>query len=76
MSSAPLLLVSRNLALKSVPGNQNSFLVKRKTGGGIQFSRDPYNLMNVHSRKVPFLTSRLSEEKLIHYSMPDLSTTE
>lgn len=33
-------------------GNQNSYLVKRKTGGGVQFSRDPYNLTNKHSRKV------------------------
>ncbi|KAG7007950.1 trafficking protein particle complex subunit 6b [Physcia stellaris] len=30
----------------------NAYLVKRKTAGGIQFSRDPYNLMNKHSRKV------------------------
>ncbi|TPX10811.1 uncharacterized protein E0L32_008200 [Thyridium curvatum] len=31
--------------------SQNSFLVKRKGAGGVQFSRDPYNLTNVHSRK-------------------------
>ncbi|KAI9746424.1 MAG: hypothetical protein M1818_000137 [Claussenomyces sp. TS43310] len=31
--------------------NQNSFLVKRKTGGGVRFSRDPLNPLNVHSRK-------------------------
>ncbi|CAP69105.1 uncharacterized protein PODANS_7_10630 [Podospora anserina S mat+] len=30
---------------------QNAFLVKRKESGGIQFSRDPLNLTNVHSRK-------------------------
>ncbi|CCU76645.1 60S ribosomal protein L28 [Blumeria hordei DH14] len=30
---------------------QNSFLVKRASSGGIQFSRDPLNLKNVHSRK-------------------------
>ncbi|KAI9826804.1 MAG: hypothetical protein M1832_005742 [Thelocarpon impressellum] len=29
----------------------NSFLVKRLTNGGAQFSRDPLNLMNKHSRK-------------------------
>ncbi|KLU87899.1 ribosomal protein L28e [Magnaporthiopsis poae ATCC 64411] len=31
--------------------SQNAFLEKRKTGGGIQFSRDPLNLTNKHSRK-------------------------
>ncbi|KAK3068049.1 hypothetical protein LTR53_014681 [Teratosphaeriaceae sp. CCFEE 6253] len=30
---------------------QNAFLVKRKQGGGAQFSRDPFNLVNKHSRK-------------------------
>ncbi|RFU25673.1 hypothetical protein B7463_g10657, partial [Scytalidium lignicola] len=34
-----------------VTRNQNAFLVKRNTGGGVQFSRDPFNLANVHSRK-------------------------
>ncbi|KAL9014812.1 MAG: hypothetical protein Q9173_000545 [Seirophora scorigena] len=29
----------------------NAFLVKRKSAGGSQFSRDPLNLMNKHSRK-------------------------
>ncbi|KAH8895147.1 ribosomal protein L28e [Thozetella sp. PMI_491] len=29
----------------------NSFLVKRRSNGGVQFSRDPYNLTNKHSRK-------------------------
>lgn len=33
-------------------GNNNSYLVKRNTGGGVQFSRDPLNLMNKNSRKV------------------------
>ncbi|KAF3925009.1 hypothetical protein AA313_de0203162 [Arthrobotrys entomopaga] len=28
-----------------------SYLVKRKTGGGVRLSRDPLNLRNVHSRK-------------------------
>ncbi|RDW70310.1 60S ribosomal protein L28 [Coleophoma crateriformis] len=31
--------------------SQNSFLVKRKTFGGVQFSKDPLNLTNKHSRK-------------------------
>ncbi|EFR03304.1 ribosomal protein L28e [Nannizzia gypsea CBS 118893] len=30
---------------------QNAFLVKRKCAGGVQFSRDPLNLVNKHSRK-------------------------
>ncbi|KAI9844100.1 MAG: hypothetical protein M1837_005814 [Sclerophora amabilis] len=30
---------------------QNAFLVKQKSGGGSQFSRDPYNVLNKHSRK-------------------------
>lgn len=33
-------------------GPNNAFLVKRKSAGGSQFSRDPLNLMNKHSRKV------------------------
>ena len=37
------------------PGPNNSYLVKRKSGGGSQFSRDPLNLMNKHSRKVSLL---------------------
>ncbi|KAI0425788.1 ribosomal L28e family protein [Xylaria sp. FL1042] len=31
--------------------NNNSFLVKRKASGGVQFSRDPLNLTNKHARK-------------------------
>ncbi|KAL1963194.1 hypothetical protein VTN77DRAFT_8627 [Rasamsonia byssochlamydoides] len=34
-----------------VTRSQNAFLVKRKTGGGAQFSRDPLNPVNLHSRK-------------------------
>nr|POE90343.1 putative 60s ribosomal protein l28e [Quercus suber] len=34
-----------------VTRNQNAFLVKRKQAGGVQFSRDPFNLVNKHSRK-------------------------
>lgn len=33
-------------------GATNSYLVKRKTGGRFQFSRDPLNLMNKQSKKV------------------------
>lgn len=33
------------------PGSNNAFLVKRKQAGGVQFSRDPFNLTNKHSRK-------------------------
>ena len=33
-------------------GFNNSYLVKRKSGGGAQFSRDPLNLVNKHSRTV------------------------
>ncbi|MCJ1406428.1 hypothetical protein MMC19_000493 [Ptychographa xylographoides] len=29
----------------------NAYLVKRRSGGGAQFSRDPLNLINKHSRK-------------------------
>ncbi|GAB7323084.1 hypothetical protein MBLNU13_g05595t1 [Cladosporium sp. NU13] len=29
----------------------NAFLTKRKAAGGVQFSRDPLNLTNKHSRK-------------------------
>ena len=35
-----------------VLGTNNAYLVKRKSGGGVQFSRDPLNLVNKHSRKV------------------------
>ena len=31
-------------------GNNNAYLVKRNSGGGVQFSRDPFNLTNKHSR--------------------------
>ncbi|KAI1646334.1 ribosomal L28e protein family-domain-containing protein [Daldinia loculata] len=42
--------VSADLVWELVRSN-NSYLVKRKESGGIQFSRDPLNLTNVHSRK-------------------------
>ncbi|GAB7362181.1 hypothetical protein MBLNU230_g2207t1 [Neophaeotheca triangularis] len=34
-----------------VTRKQNAFLCKRKQSGGVQFSRDPMNLVNKHSRK-------------------------
>ncbi|KAK6349725.1 hypothetical protein TWF696_006004 [Orbilia brochopaga] len=37
--------------LWEITRNNTSFLVKRKTAGGIKLSRDPLNLRNVHSRK-------------------------
>lgn len=40
-------------------GPNNAYLVKRKTAGGSQFSKDPLNLMNKHSRKVKTLYNSL-----------------
>jgi large subunit ribosomal protein L28e len=31
--------------------NQNAFLVQRNNAGGVRFSRDPLNPINIHSRK-------------------------
>ena len=45
------------------PGPNNAYLVKRKTAGGVQFSRDPLNLMNKHSRKVYYDFSRHSRDE-------------
>ncbi|KAI1816762.1 60S ribosomal protein L28 [Poronia punctata] len=42
--------VSADLVWEIVRGN-NSFLVKRKASGGVQFSRDPLNLTNKNARK-------------------------
>lgn len=39
-------------------GSQNAFLVKR---GPVQFSRDPLNVLNVHSRKVGLLRLQLGD---------------
>jgi large subunit ribosomal protein L28e len=36
---------------RNYAGNNNAFLVKSKTAGGVQFSRDPFNLTNKHSKK-------------------------
>ncbi|KAF2160719.1 hypothetical protein M409DRAFT_70251 [Zasmidium cellare ATCC 36951] len=40
-----------NDLLWEVTRSNSSFLVKRKQAGGVQFSRDPLNLTNKHSRK-------------------------
>ncbi|MCJ1288342.1 hypothetical protein MMC26_007697 [Xylographa opegraphella] len=37
--------------------SNNAFLVKRRSGGGVQFSRDSFNLVNTHSRKVKYRVS-------------------
>ncbi|KAJ4424721.1 hypothetical protein N0V82_000649 [Gnomoniopsis sp. IMI 355080] len=42
--------VSQDLVWEIVRNN-NSYLVKRKQAGGVQFSRDPLNLVNKNSRK-------------------------
>ncbi|KAI7406795.1 hypothetical protein KC336_g13530, partial [Hortaea werneckii] len=42
--------ISQDLVWECCRGS-NSFLVKRKQAGGVQFSRDPLNLVNKHSRK-------------------------
>ncbi|KAL6242747.1 hypothetical protein RBB50_010393 [Rhinocladiella similis] len=41
--------VSGDLIWEIVRGN-NAYLVKRSSAGGVQFSRDPFNLTNKHSR--------------------------
>ncbi|KAJ9664410.1 hypothetical protein H2198_000339 [Neophaeococcomyces mojaviensis] len=41
--------VSDDLLWEIVRSN-NAYLCKRKTGGGVQFSRDPFNVANKHSR--------------------------
>ncbi|KAK5073625.1 hypothetical protein LTR64_007237 [Lithohypha guttulata] len=41
--------VSDDLLWQVVRSN-NAYLIKRKTGGGAYFSRDPFNLLNKHSR--------------------------
>ncbi len=56
-----------SLILNFYTGDQNAFMVKRKTGGGVRFSRDPFNVMNIHSRKVMLLARELRDMKLILY---------
>ncbi|KAI2613104.1 60S ribosomal protein L28 [Hypoxylon fragiforme] len=50
MAPTSSTLVSSDLVWEIVRSN-NSFLVKRKQAGGVQFSRDPLNLVNKNSRK-------------------------
>ncbi|KAF3403476.1 putative 60S ribosomal protein L28e [Penicillium rolfsii] len=40
-----------NELIWQITRNQNAYLVRRNTGGGSQFSRDPLNLVNKHSQK-------------------------
>ena len=51
-TSAPVHSSDFLVFANDFPGPNNAYLVKRKSGGGSQFSKDPYNLMNKHSRKV------------------------
>jgi len=37
--------------LWEITRNRSALTVKRRTGGGVEFSRDPLNLTNRHSRK-------------------------
>ncbi|KAI5208634.1 ribosomal protein L28e [Aureobasidium subglaciale] len=37
--------------------HNNAFLVKRNQAGGVQFSKDPLNLTNLHSRKYSSLAN-------------------
>ncbi|RYP90992.1 hypothetical protein DL770_002908 [Monosporascus sp. CRB-9-2] len=50
MSAAASPLAPADLVWEIVR-SQNSYLVKRKQSGGVQFSRDPLNLKNFNSRK-------------------------
>ncbi|KAI1212989.1 60S ribosomal protein L28 [Annulohypoxylon truncatum] len=43
-------LISADLVWE-ISRSNNSYLVKRKDAGGVQFSRDPLNLVNKNSRK-------------------------
>ena len=47
-------------------GSHNALLVKRKQAGGVQFSKDPLNLTNKHSRKVRLL-QLIRHSPAIHY---------
>lgn len=59
----------------SMPGPNNAFLVKCKSGGGSQFSRDPLNLMNKHSRKVGVMFKVTCSPTDSKFSMPASSIT-
>lgn len=54
VGSLPAFLITSNSDINhgGIAGSNNAYLVKRNTFGGVQFSRDPYNLTNKHSRKV------------------------
>ena len=59
-------------------GTTNSYLVKQRGGGRVQFSRDPLNLMNKHSKKViqPWVNKNISTNGCTVYSIPVLSITK
>ncbi|KAI5310145.1 hypothetical protein KEM55_001216 [Ascosphaera atra] len=50
----------------SITRTNNCFLVKRKQAGGVQFSRDPLNLVNHNARKA--VGVQPSEKNLVIYS--------
>ncbi|KAI0480359.1 60S ribosomal protein L28 [Xylariaceae sp. FL0804] len=50
MSAASSPMVSSDL-IWAITRNNNSYLVKSKQSGGVQFSRDPLNLTNLNARK-------------------------
>ncbi|KAL8746807.1 MAG: hypothetical protein Q9190_001212 [Brigantiaea leucoxantha] len=62
--------------------SNNAYLVKRRTGGGSQFSRDPLNLMNIHSRKAVGVqlgdkgTIALTTKKVAHQNRPAVNKNE
>lgn len=51
MASENIQNISADL-IWEVTRNTSAFLLKRREAGGVQFSRDPLNLTNKHSRKV------------------------
>jgi large subunit ribosomal protein L28e len=38
--------------IEGTTGNRSAYTVKRRSGGGVEFSRDPLNLLGKHSRVV------------------------
>jgi large subunit ribosomal protein L28e len=49
--------------------------VKRKQAGGVQFSRDPLNLLNKHSRKYAgYANSKVRIAPSLHICNPDNAT--
>lgn len=44
-------IFEKETVTKSCTESNNAYLVKRKSNGGVQFSRDPFNLSNKHAKK-------------------------